>query len=78
VEEWERQASQQSGLDPETLASLPGALAPKGARRALLVGPRDVTWEADGTRLRLRFTLPPGSYATVLLEELGKSATLSH
>jgi tRNA pseudouridine13 synthase len=78
VEEWERHASQQSGLDPETLASLPGALAPKGARRALLVGPRDVTWEADGTRVRLRFILPPGSYATVLLEELGKSATLSH
>jgi len=77
VAEWERHASKQSGLDPETLASLPGALAPKGARRALLVGPRDVTWETEGTRVRLRFTLPPGSYATVLLEELGKTAIVS-
>jgi tRNA(Glu) U13 pseudouridine synthase TruD len=41
------------------------------------VGPRDVTWETEGTRVRLQFTLPPGSYATVLLEELGKTAIVS-
>ena len=77
VAEWEGEALRQAGLELEALASLPGGLAPKGARRALLVGPRDLTWEAEGTVVRLRFTLPPGSYATVLLEELGKSRILS-
>ena len=77
VAEWEREALQQLGLDLEMLASLPGALAPKGARRALLVGPRDLKWEAEGAQVRLQFTLPPGSYATVLLEELSKPAILS-
>ncbi|HIF40867.1 MAG TPA: tRNA pseudouridine(13) synthase TruD [Planctomycetes bacterium] len=77
VAEWEREALAQADLDLEALASLPGALAPKGARRALLVGPRDVTWEAEGAVVRLRFTLPPGAYATVLLEELGKPAGVS-
>ena len=73
VAQWEQEALEQSGLDLEALARLPGGLAPKGARRALLVGPRDLTWEADGTRVRLQFTLPPGSYATVLFEELHKT-----
>ena len=77
VAEWEREALQQSGLELESLASLPGALAPKGARRALLVGPRDMSWQAKGTEVRLQVTLPPGSYATVLLDELQKSAVLS-
>lgn len=41
-------------------------------RRALRVRPGDMDWEwRDASDLRLRFALPPGSYATALLAELG-------
>lgn len=41
-------------------------------RRALRVLPRELDWAwDDATVLRLRFALPPGSYATALLAELG-------
>ncbi|MBA4065141.1 MAG: tRNA pseudouridine(13) synthase TruD [Isosphaera sp.] len=45
-----------------------------GTRRHNLVYPDDLSagWEADG--LRLAFTLPAGSYATVLLREVMKAA----
>jgi tRNA pseudouridine13 synthase len=42
----------------------------RGARRALRVRPEDPSLERDGDAVRLRFALPPGSYATVLIEEL--------
>ena len=41
-----------------------------GARRALRVRPQDMTLIREEESLRLEFGLPPGSYATVLLEEL--------
>jgi tRNA(Glu) U13 pseudouridine synthase TruD len=34
------------------------------------VRPEGLEADAEGDALRLRFTLPPGSYATVLVEEL--------
>lgn len=41
-------------------------------RRALRVRPSGMDWtRAAASVLRLRFTLPPGSYATALLAELG-------
>ena len=45
-----------------------------GSRRAAWVWPTDLSTRYDASRrsLRLGFTLPPGSYATVLLEELAK------
>ena len=48
-----------------------------GTRRHNLVYIDDLTaiWEANG--LRLSFTLPAGSYATVLLREVMKSAVVS-
>jgi tRNA pseudouridine13 synthase len=41
-----------------------------GARRALRVRPQEMTLIREEESLRLEFGLPPGSYATVLLEEL--------
>ena len=43
----------------------------KQERRALRLRPAELSWEWASDGLRLRFTLPPGSYATVLLRELG-------
>jgi len=50
-------------------APLPGLRLP-GARRPLRVPVGVPVTEHGGDVLRLRFELPPGSYATVLLEEL--------
>lgn len=47
----------------------------QGTRRPLLVMAPDLESEVEGANVRLRFTLPPGAYATVLLDELMKAAT---
>lgn len=39
-------------------------------RRALRVFPRDMQWQFKGNACRLSFTLPSGSYATMVLREL--------
>jgi tRNA pseudouridine13 synthase len=59
------------GLSPESFAGF-GKLV-QGTRRHNLVYVDDLTavWEADG--LRLAFTLPSGSYATILLREVMKA-----
>lgn len=44
-------------------------LAP-GTRRKLRARVTDTGWERRGDDLELRFTLPPGTYATVLIDEL--------
>jgi tRNA pseudouridine13 synthase len=48
----------------------PRGIRLRGARRALRVRPQHAEVEATAAGLRLAFTLPPGSYATVLVEEL--------
>jgi tRNA pseudouridine13 synthase len=48
-----------------------------GARRSLRIVPADFSLAAEADGLRLRFTLPRGSYATVLLAELMKSEGLA-
>lgn len=60
------------GLDPDAPLRAPPGLRLDGARRALRVRPRDATLEPgpEPHSVRLRFALPPGSYATVLVEEL--------
>ncbi len=42
----------------------------EGARRAYRVKPGELSWSSEEDVLTLRFTLPKGSYATVLLDEL--------
>ncbi len=66
----ERKALAAAGLDPEApLPSVPG-LRLRGSRRALRMLPGEASAAREGDALRLRFTLPAGSYATVVLEEL--------
>jgi len=69
----EAQAMLRLGLDPSALAAPPRGLRLPGGRRALRVRAADATALHEGDRLRLGFVLPPGSYATVLLEELSRS-----
>jgi tRNA pseudouridine13 synthase len=59
------------GLTQPALAEL-GRHAP-GTRRDLLVVPEAVSTAFEGERLRLRFTLPAGSYATMLVRELTRA-----
>jgi tRNA pseudouridine13 synthase len=67
--ERERAALAALGVDPAALKPPPG-IRLRGARRALRVRPEELDVAAVGDTLRLRFTLPAGSYATVALEEL--------
>jgi tRNA pseudouridine13 synthase len=52
------------------VSSLPRGLRLRGARRALRVRPDAASAEVRDDGLLLRFSLPPGSYATILVEEL--------
>lgn len=56
------------GLAPERLDPPPG-IRLRGARRALRVRPTDTAVHDESDGLWLEFTLPPGSYATVLVRE---------
>ena len=67
----ERAALVACGLDPDALPSPPRGVRLRGARRAFRVPVPDAAADSsDADALRLRFTLPPGSYATVLVEEV--------
>ena len=56
-----------AGEDALARARLPGS------RRAARIFPREVEVDAAGDALRLRFRLPKGAYATVVLREITKS-----
>ncbi|WP_454831724.1 tRNA pseudouridine(13) synthase TruD [Pseudoxanthomonas wuyuanensis] len=50
----------------------------KQERRALRLAPRGLRWEwPEPATLTLSFALPPGSYATALLHELGETSDVS-
>jgi tRNA pseudouridine13 synthase len=61
------------GIDDAALAGLRGVTV-RGGRRALRVRPEELTFEPDPDGARLRCVLPPGSYATVLVETLVSEA----
>jgi len=67
--ELERAVLSDVGVEPADF-DLPGAFGSTGTRRAVLVR-TDVAVERDP--LRFSFTLPKGSYATVLLREYLKT-----
>jgi tRNA pseudouridine13 synthase len=67
--ERERAALAALGVDSEALKPPPG-IRMRGARRALRVRLEDPDVAVADDTLRLRFTLPAGSYASVALEEL--------
>ncbi len=54
---------------PEPLRA-PAGVRLRGGRRALRARPGDARMTVEGNGLRLGFTLPPGSYATVFAEAL--------
>ncbi len=64
-----------AALSGEDAAALRAGLEAEGLkqeRRALRLKPTDLAWEwLDGDVLQLAFGLPPGTYATVVLAELG-------
>jgi tRNA pseudouridine13 synthase len=65
----ERAALLEQGVDPEALRLPPGVRL-RGARRSLRARPEEAVLTRREQRLRLRFALPTGSYATVFIEEL--------
>jgi len=65
----ERRVLESYGIDPEALPRLPGVRL-RGARRALRVRPEVIHVEREGAHLRVDFGLPPGSYATRVVEML--------
>ena len=62
-------------LEDETSQALRDGLERAGLeqeRRALRVRPGALAWDwPDADSLRVSFSLPPGSYATAVLEQLG-------
>jgi tRNA pseudouridine13 synthase len=69
VAEREQAALEAFGIPVEGLRP-PRGISLRGARRALRVRPDDACILREGDAVRIRFSLRPGSYATVLLEEL--------
>lgn len=65
-----------AALEGDTAARLRNGLERAGLkqeRRALRLRPADLAWRwLEGGALELRFALPPGSYATTVLRELGE------
>ena len=61
-----------AGLPLESVRRL-GGIA-EGTRRPFAVPVADARWSAEGSTVELSFTLPAGSYATVLLDEVMKCA----
>jgi len=70
--EVERAALALEGLELGDFAGLAGGLDPAGARRPLRVPVTRLDLHHGAEASVLRFCLPPGSYATTLLEELLK------
>jgi tRNA pseudouridine13 synthase len=71
VAERERLVLAHFGLDPAQLRTPPRGIRLRGTRRPLRVRPESPRLERDAAGdLWLHFSLPPGSYATVLLEEV--------
>jgi len=67
--ERERRVLQEYGIDPEALPRVP-RLRLRGGRRALRVRPEAVHLQREGAHLWVDFVLPPGSYATRVVEML--------
>jgi tRNA(Glu) U13 pseudouridine synthase TruD len=74
--EMEQQVFARYELSPESFRS-EGRLKVKGARRPLRVQPKDIDLaggvDEHGPHITVAFTLPPGSFATVLLREIMKN-----
>ncbi len=69
----EHEVLAETGLGPRDFA-VGGGLNTKGGRRSLRIGIGDLEFETvSESRYRLRFELPPGSYATSVMREITKT-----
>jgi tRNA pseudouridine13 synthase len=66
----EAEATARLGVPEPSTLRLPRGVRLRGARRALRARPADAECAVEGADLLLRFSLPPGAFASVLLEEL--------
>jgi len=66
----ERERNALAARGVELGGPLPRGLRLRGGRRPLRAWPRDAESQRAGSALHLRFVLPAGSYASVLVEEL--------
>jgi tRNA pseudouridine13 synthase len=62
----------EAGATREALIEAAKACGFRGERRALRVQLTELDWSLDGSVLTLSFALPPGAYATSVLQELMK------
>ncbi len=69
----EEAVMEEMGLALDDFASLPLGHEARGARRPLRVPVGDLACDLVDEGLRLRFSLPPGSYATECLRQIGVS-----
>lgn len=69
-------ASEETALQADDARAMQDGLAREGLRqerRALRLRPDGLAWEwLDAATMRIAFALPPGSYATAVLHELGE------
>ena len=74
IGECARRAMEKLQINGESfrIKSMP-ELAMRGAYRALLAPVKDLSFGAEDSSVRLAFSLPKGSYATVLLDEFVKN-----
>ena len=62
----------EEGLEMESFLKMPKGLRAYGSYRKARLEAKDFHWRVAGRDVELRFTLPRGSYATVLLREVVK------
>lgn len=72
---WEQALLEEAGLSMESLERL-GRFG-RGTRRAVRVRPQDLTLAETEDGFTLRFSLPAGSYATVVLREIFKQDAIA-
>jgi tRNA pseudouridine13 synthase len=69
----EERARAEESLEAERWRNLPAGLEMPGQRRSLRAPLEGLKHRWDGKFLRVEFSLPPGSYASVLVAELSKN-----
>lgn len=75
IDEYEREALEKMGLEPGDMkiASMP-ELSMKGQKRVLLAPIKDLSYSSEEEETaKVNFSIPSGSYATILLNEITKA-----
>jgi tRNA pseudouridine13 synthase len=66
-----------AGTTKEALVAAAKTCGFRGERRALRVPLAELDWSLEDSALTLSFALPPGAYATSVLQELMKTDTIA-